>query len=141
MIHVHAAVIVSRDRMLLSQRRDDTSFSFTWEAPGGKSMRGEDAADTIRRELREELDLRVPATVKADRDLKPLLTLTLSPPEVEATLRLSFYRLDHLVFTGSQPRHREVIGTGWFTVDEALRLALTPGTRRLLESDCNLLGR
>lgn len=52
---VVAALIERRGRLLLSQRRADQSFAFSWEFPGGKVEAGEDPRHALVREIREEL--------------------------------------------------------------------------------------
>jgi len=65
-IRVSAAVIVDdRGRALVVRKRGTTRFM----QPGGKPEAGESAADTLIRELEEELSLRV-----AEADLTPLGT-------------------------------------------------------------------
>jgi 8-oxo-dGTP diphosphatase len=63
-IHVSAAVIVNdRDELLLVRKAGTTAFM----QPGGKPEPGETAAETLSRELFEELGLSVDAA-----DLRPL---------------------------------------------------------------------
>ncbi len=55
-IHVSAAIILDRnDRALVVRKRGTTRFM----QPGGKPEPGESAAETLARELREELGLRI----------------------------------------------------------------------------------
>ena len=56
-IHVSAAVIVDGDRLLLVRKAGTTAFM----QPGGKPEPGETGAETLSRELQEELGVRVPA--------------------------------------------------------------------------------
>ena len=66
-IRVSAAVIVDdRGRALVVRKRGTTRFM----QPGGKPEAGESAADTLIRELEEELSLRV-----SEADLTPLGTV------------------------------------------------------------------
>ncbi len=63
-IHVSAAVIVdSQGRVLVVRKTGTTRFM----QPGGKPEAGESPAATLRRELEEELTLRV-----AEADMRPL---------------------------------------------------------------------
>src|SRR5271156_3465551 len=55
MIEVVSAVIIRKGRILLTQRREDKDFAFTWECPGGKVDGNESHHDALRRELKEEL--------------------------------------------------------------------------------------
>jgi 8-oxo-dGTP diphosphatase len=44
-------------RLLICQRHRDGAFPLKWEFPGGKIEPGETPTDSLRRELREELDI------------------------------------------------------------------------------------
>ena len=57
---VVAGVIFDRSmRLLACQRPPGKSHAGKWEFPGGKLEKGENAAAALRRELAEELDIRV----------------------------------------------------------------------------------
>lgn len=59
-IHVMAAVIRdAQGRILIAKRPDDAHQGGLWEFPGGKLENGEDRFDGLRRELHEELGIRV----------------------------------------------------------------------------------
>jgi 8-oxo-dGTP diphosphatase len=58
-IHVVAGLIVRDGRVLICQRSAAARFPLKWEFPGGKVEAGEDAAEALRRELREELAIEV----------------------------------------------------------------------------------
>ena len=58
-LHV-ACALIERDGLLLSvQRGIAMSLPLKWEFPGGKIELGEDTADCLRREVREELGIEV----------------------------------------------------------------------------------
>ena len=52
---VVAAVVVRDGRVLLTRRRADTHLGGMWEFPGGKVETGEDPAEALVREMKEEL--------------------------------------------------------------------------------------
>jgi 8-oxo-dGTP diphosphatase len=52
---VVAALIELDGRILACQRRKNDAFGLKWEFPGGKVQRGENPADALARELKEEL--------------------------------------------------------------------------------------
>ncbi len=52
-----AAIILRGDQVLICQRRADKALPLKWEFAGGKVEDGEQPADCLQRELREELDL------------------------------------------------------------------------------------
>lgn len=54
---VTAAVITDRDRVLITQRKENSSQGLKWEFPGGKIEAGEDPEHCVAREIKEELDI------------------------------------------------------------------------------------
>jgi 8-oxo-dGTP diphosphatase len=54
---VVAALIVRDSRVLICQRTAEQAFPLQWEFPGGKVEAGEELAEALRRELREELGI------------------------------------------------------------------------------------
>lgn len=62
-VHVVAAILRdAQDRILLAQRGPLGDFPGAWEFPGGKLEPGESAIAALRRELREELGVRIGAS-------------------------------------------------------------------------------
>jgi 8-oxo-dGTP diphosphatase len=57
MITVTAALIERDGLILICRRRDDQDHAGKWEFPGGKLEDGEQPADALVRELREELSI------------------------------------------------------------------------------------
>lgn len=57
MTTVTAAVIEREGRILICRRRDDQDHAGKWEFPGGKLEDGEQPAEALIRELREELSI------------------------------------------------------------------------------------
>ena len=56
---VTAALTVEEGKLLVTQRKKDSSYGLLWEFPGGKVEEGEDPRGALRRELKEELDVEV----------------------------------------------------------------------------------
>ena len=56
---VTAALILEQGKILITQRRKDSSHGLLWEFPGGKVEEGEDPRQALQRELKEELDVEV----------------------------------------------------------------------------------
>jgi len=54
---VSAAIIISKGKVLLGQRRKGDRHPFKWEFPGGKVEHGESPRQALVRELREELQI------------------------------------------------------------------------------------
>lgn len=60
-IHVTAAVIIKKNKILCVQRNENkyVYISNKWEFPGGKVEVNEQLEDTIKREIQEELNLKI----------------------------------------------------------------------------------
>lgn len=56
---VTAALIEEEQRILIAQRGRSKRFGRQWEFPGGKVMQGETPEACLRREIQEELNLKV----------------------------------------------------------------------------------
>lgn len=54
---VAAALTIEQEKLLVTQRKKDSSHGLLWEFPGGKVEEGEDPRGALRRELKEELDV------------------------------------------------------------------------------------
>ena len=54
---VTAAIILNKDKILIAQRKRDSSLGLKWELPGGKIEENETAEDCLKRELKEELGI------------------------------------------------------------------------------------
>lgn len=54
---VTAAVITKGDRVLITQRKENSNQGLKWEFPGGKIEEGEDPEQCVVREIKEELDI------------------------------------------------------------------------------------
>src|SRR3989338_3208009 len=66
-VHVAIAVIERRGAVLICRRRLRDSFGGYWEFPGGKREPGESWNACLRRELKEELGVRVVRVASAGR--------------------------------------------------------------------------
>jgi mutator protein MutT len=62
-IVVCAAVIRRRNKVLVTQRKRDQTHPLRWEFPGGQLDRGESEEACIRREIKEELGIRLSSAV------------------------------------------------------------------------------
>ena len=60
---VAAALFNDQGELLIAQRPVGKELAGHWEFPGGKLANGEDAADALQRELREELAIEVLGSV------------------------------------------------------------------------------
>ena len=123
---VLGVAVVDRRRIFLAQRDPARSdFGYAWETPGGKVEFGEMSAHAMEREWQEELGLDVEL-------LEHLATFDFDPPVCRTPVRIAMYRVRLDPY--DVPERRQVLGFGWYTLDEALALTLTPSTSALLLS-------
>ena len=119
-VEVVAAVIERDGRILIARRPAATHLGGLWEFPGGKRQDGEDAADALAREIREELG----ATVTVG----PLLeTVDWSYPEKR--VRLSFFRCSIV----GEPRPLEGQEIAWVLPSDLGRYEFPPADATLLD--------
>lgn len=59
MIDVTAAILIENGRVLIARRRPGASQAGLWEFPGGKVRPGESPEQCLKREIKEELNLRI----------------------------------------------------------------------------------
>lgn len=128
MIDVVSAVIVRDGRILLTQRRANQDFPFTWESPGGAVEDGEHHHVALRRELDEELGLPI-----KNIDDKPMwvgeFKNETSRP-ARRHVRVLMYACE--IVGNCIPAPREDQGIGWFNSDELSHLRLTPANDEAL---------
>lgn len=58
-VMVAAALIIEQEKILVTQRKKDSSHGLLWEFPGGKVKEGEEPRKALQREIKEELDVKV----------------------------------------------------------------------------------
>lgn len=109
------------DLYLISQRPSGTHLAGAWEFPGGKVESGEDPADTLARELKEELGIEVEVG-----DIFAVGQHTY--PERDVILLV--YDARHV---GGEPQRLEVADFRWMTAAEVAKLPLPPADRPVVE--------
>ena len=130
LVRVVAACCIDGGRVLATQRGygNDVGFDETgwWEFPGGKVAPGEDLADALRREIREELA----ATIDVH---EPIATITHDYPAMRleltcfaGTLTSEFHLGEHLTARWLGPADLDTVR--WLPAD----LQLLPILRRRL---------
>jgi len=105
---IHVAVAVIQDdqgRVLLSRRPEGVHQGGLWEFPGGKLEEGEDLAQGLIREIREELGLRVIS-------YRPLISVVHHYPD--KSVKLDVHRVTDFVGT---PHGREGQPLAWVAPD------------------------
>ncbi len=122
-IRVVAAVIENDGRYLVTRRRPTAVLPDLWEFPGGKLEAGEDHLAAARRELREELDLEVPAGGE-------LLHSEIDPA--------SSFVIDFVaVEIEGEPHCHEHVACRWVELDELLQLPLAPADASFVRDGLN----
>jgi 8-oxo-dGTP diphosphatase len=123
MIHIHVAcaLIESNGRVLSTQRSASMSLPLKWEFPGGKIKAGEGPEECLRRELSEELGIKVNIhrALKATTHHYPTFTVTLYP--FICTIRYGNITL------------HEHAALSWLTVDQLSDLDWTPADIPVLD--------
>lgn len=114
-VRVVAAVVETRGRWLLGLRPSEKRHGGLWEFPGGKLGDGESVLDAARRELAEELSLRVTS-------LGPTL---FTARDGEGPFVIDFVR----VTVEGEAEAREHAEIGWFDLGELAELPLAPADR------------
>lgn len=59
MLHVTCAIIEHHNKILICQRSERMKLPLKWEFPGGKIEVGKSKVDCLKREIREELGLKI----------------------------------------------------------------------------------
>ena len=59
MIKVVCGIIYKDRKIFIARRKPHKSMGGLWEFPGGKIEEGEEYADSLKRELQEELEMQV----------------------------------------------------------------------------------
>jgi mutator protein MutT len=118
-----AAAIIDRDgRYLIARRKPDVHLGGFWEFPGGKCEAGESLEECLRRELLEELDVRLSAAV-------PFQTIRHAYPE--KTVELHFFRCS--IGTGD-PKARDCAEIRWVGPKEFVLYRFPPADEGILKA-------
>jgi mutator protein MutT len=117
-VPVIAAVIAREGRYLVGRRPDRKRHGGLWEFPGGKLDAGERWFDAARRELAEELGMRVSAVGR----------LLLSVGDEGSAFLIHFVEVEA---TGD-PVPTEHTAIGWHTPDELAAMPLAPADARVV---------
>jgi 8-oxo-dGTP diphosphatase len=122
---VAAAIRDHEGRVLLQERLPGKRHAGLWEFPGGKVESSENPRFALRREVEEELGLRL-----SEREMVPAGFAEDGADEGCAAIVLFLYECPRWQ---GEPEGREGQRWGWFTCAEAAALDLPPSDRALLE--------
>jgi 8-oxo-dGTP diphosphatase len=107
---VAAGVVVEHGKILLSRRKEGTHLAGLWEFPGGKVEPGEDPRETVRRELEEELGIRVRVSDVMEVTFHRYV-------EAEKSVLLMFFRAEREP-TSPDPKPLDAAEVKWMGPDE-----------------------
>jgi 8-oxo-dGTP diphosphatase len=108
---VTAAVIERDGRILICRRRSDQDHPGKWEFPGGKLEPGEDPEESLRRELREELNIEAAIGPEITRyeysypGRKPIRLVFFRVTDFEGEPDYSQFQQTEWAPSGELPRH------------------------------------
>lgn len=120
MIPVVAAVVQSGQRFLLCQRPLDKRHGGLWEFPGGKVLDGETFEAAARRELLEELGVRLIAVHEEIGRFQ----------DDGSEFLIHFLQVE----IDGEPIAHEHQDLGWFALTQMRELALAPADREFVHS-------
>ena len=121
-IEVAAGLILYDGRYLIAKRRSGVHLAGLWEFPGGKRERGETLEDCLRRELFEELSIRIDEPV-------PFRMVRHEYPE--KTVELHFFRC---AIEAGQPRPLDCAEIRWVYPSELGQYQFPPADRPIIEA-------
>ena len=122
-IQVAFALVERRGKYLICQRASGTHLGGHWEFPGGKREPGESWQACLRRELREELGVRL-------RNVRSLTSLRYRYPS-----RFITFEVFRCSMAGS-PKALQVRRFQWVSARQLHRFRFPPADRELIERLC-----
>lgn len=120
MIEVAAGLIFRDGKLLITQRHPEAHLGGLWEFPGGKLESGEDFQDCLRRELAEELGVKVQVGS---------LLCAVEHAYPEKKVRLKFY---HCRLLGGKLEPLDCAALAWISRDELSGYIFPAADRQIL---------
>ncbi|MBI4003980.1 MAG: (deoxy)nucleoside triphosphate pyrophosphohydrolase [Candidatus Omnitrophica bacterium] len=120
-LHVAFALVERRGKYLICQRSPGTHLAGYWEFPGGKREPGESWEACLRRELREELGVRL-------RNVRPFTILRYRYPT-----RFIAFKVFRCRIVGS-PKALQVNRFQWVSAPQLRRFRFPPADQGLIDS-------
>ncbi len=119
---VALGILTSGSHILLEQRPDDGPLPRLWQFPGGKVKFGEHPWDALRREIREELGLKI-----TQGSLFGLYSYVYDIEGRRVHYVLAAYRVRI-----SRAKVKETKGLRWVSVGDLHRWPVVPGSRSIV---------
>jgi len=125
--HIGVGIVMNDDEeVLIALRPEDAMLGGMWEFPGGKQEEDEDMKDTVRRELKEELDIDI--SIK-----KPFMKLDHAYSHFKITLHAYLCELADGI-----PKPKSSQEIRWITINELQDYPFPKANRKLTEKLMNL---
>ena len=118
-LNVVAALIETKEKIFLCQRKEDDHFGGLWEFPGGARETGESLAQAIEREIKEELGLEVEAQGVVGEFYDENATLIINVALLRCQIKAGV------------PKALECKAFGFFLRSEAENLPLAPVDKKI----------
>ncbi len=119
------AIIENDGKHLLIKQSRNKPFSGQWRHPGGKFELGENVANGMKREVKEEVGLEIELVNE-----NPVMV-------IESDYEPGSFGFFTARFVGGQLRidKKEIEDVGWFTIEEIKKMDLMNATRRFYERE------
>ena len=121
---VSAGLIMKEGKILVTQRKEDSSHALLWEFPGGKVEEGEEPREALRRELKEELDIEV--------EVGAVFEVVYQHYPEYPVLLLSY----HCRIEKGKPKPIGCHDLRWINLNELKRLAMLPADEYIINRLC-----
>lgn len=121
-MRVSCAVILENGRILVTKRPEHKHLGSLWEFPGGKLRQGENPKQGLKREIREELGIRISINRLIER-----VNYSYDPSNQH---QLFFYLCQ---IQKGQPQPREAQPLMWVAPEELKTLEFPPADKELIE--------
>lgn len=122
MIEVAAGLIIREGRYLIARRKPGVHLAGLWEFPGGKREAGETLEECLRRELWEELNVRVDVLIPFHM---------IRHEYAEKTVELHFFRCR---IESGQPTPVDCTEIRWVYPDQLKDFEFPPADRPVIEA-------
>jgi 8-oxo-dGTP diphosphatase len=122
MIEVAAGLIQHEGRYLIARRKPGVHLAGFWEFPGGKREPGESFEDCLRRELFEELSIRVD---------EPVLFRIVRHAYAEKTVELHFF---HCTIEEGVPAPLDCAEIRWVRPNELPQFTFPPADQVIIDA-------
>jgi 8-oxo-dGTP diphosphatase len=129
MKEVAVGILFREDKVLAGQRRKDAAYPLKWEFPGGKLEPGETPEEALRRELREELNIRAEIGQEIHRQ-EWVYPDSGRRSKGDGSFRVFYFRVT--AFTGEM-KNRAFERIRWLPLPDLIQLDFLEGNRETLE--------